>query len=367
MKERYIATLIGTALGDTLGMPVETWPKERIQFYMRKYLGLDKVTEPMTHIVPHEDYYAMGGRDQFGKLHSFMRDYDKGEYTDDTILTLAIAESVVEKGGIDLPHIAAKHVEALDEYTQQDGTIKGGFGKTTMQALFNLRDGKSHLESAVSTAPGNGPAMKMAPVGLYVDATSDYEKGMKYAKQIGQMTHLDSRSVVSGIVQAHNVVMLLRDMPRGPFLDSMYQTSIKYETSLGVDLASHPKDSFTEKVTWILDNRDVADEQAFQTLGNTGQAYKSVPFAYFMAQKYLFSEKPLEGLIETVNWGGDADTTGAIYGALMGAKHGMVFPEKWLSILQGKDRLIKAGEGIYALREKEGREVFSGTGTGIGI
>ena len=66
-----------------------------------------------------------------------------------------------------------------------------------------------------------------------------------------------------------------------------------------------------------------------------------------MFQKYW--NNPIEGLIETVNWGGDADTTGAIYGALCGAKHGMIFPEKWIKETKNLEPLIKAAEGIYDL------------------
>lgn len=73
------------------------------------------------------------------------------------------------------------------------------------------------------------------------------------------------------------------------------------------------------------------------------------PFTIFMFQKYW--DDPVKGIIETVNFGGDCDTTGAIFGALAGARHGMVFPKEWVDVLKNKDRLQKAAEGIYALRK----------------
>ena len=80
---------------------------------------------------------------------------------------------------------------------------------------------------------------------------------------------------------------------------------------------------------WIIENKDGAVESAYQHLGNTSSVYRSYPFTLFMFQKYW--DQPLEGLLETINYGGDCDTTGAMFGALAGAKHGNIFPKHWLN------------------------------------
>ena len=95
-KERYRATLIGCALGDSLGMAVEGWKKEQIQ----KYVG--KITDLMDPVVIRNSDGTLQTQDEFGKLKSWTKNLKKGEYTDDTLLTLAIAESIVDKGGLDL-------------------------------------------------------------------------------------------------------------------------------------------------------------------------------------------------------------------------------------------------------------------------
>jgi ADP-ribosylglycohydrolase len=85
------------------------------------------------------------------------------------------------------------------------------FGSTTLAAFERLKQGISPLASGVAgRIPGNGPVLKMAPVGLYMQATGQYEEGLRFAERAGKMTHLDPRSVASGIVQAHAIFALLR-------------------------------------------------------------------------------------------------------------------------------------------------------------
>src|SRR3989344_7353833 len=106
MRERYQATLVGCALGDSLGMPVEAWKPEQIKKYFGEITGLrdplvvlDNTGSPLT-------------KDEFGKLKYWNKDLKKGQYTDDTILTLAIAESIAANKGVVLEDIAARQVAA---------------------------------------------------------------------------------------------------------------------------------------------------------------------------------------------------------------------------------------------------------------
>ena len=105
-KELYIATLVGCALGDTLGMPVEGWKPEQI----RKYAG--KITEPLAPQIPRDELGQIIREDEYGRLPGFTRNLSRGEYTDDTILTLAIAESIAGYGRLSLEKIAEAQLRA---------------------------------------------------------------------------------------------------------------------------------------------------------------------------------------------------------------------------------------------------------------
>lgn len=225
--------------------------------------------------------------------------------------------------------------------------MKGGFGSTTIKAIKNLKKGVPPYFSGVIGSPGNGPAMKMAPVGIYADATGKYYESLMFAELVGRMTHLDPRSIASGIVQAHAVYSLLNGATRKEFVDSVCEVCRRVEKPLTTEFTAHDRD-LTSRLDWIRGNMDVNDEHAYRTLGNGGIVVESYPFALFMVQKYW--DDPIEGLIETVNFGGDADTTGAMYGALAGARHGMVFSKEWLDDLCNRDYLIDLGKRMHDLR-----------------
>ena len=117
MRERYQATLVGCALGDSLGMPVEAWKPEQI----KKYFG--EITWLRDPLVVLDNTGSPLTKDEFGKLKYWNKDLKKGQYTDDTILTLAIAESIAANKGVVLEDIAARQVAAYESYRRVEGTV----------------------------------------------------------------------------------------------------------------------------------------------------------------------------------------------------------------------------------------------------
>ena len=57
-----------------------------------------------------------------------------------------------------------------------------------------------------------------------------------------------------------------------------------------------------------------------------------------------------EVVVAAVNLGGDADTIGAVAGALAGARYGAsAIPERWLGVLHGRDELIDLADRLLEL------------------
>ncbi len=344
LKDHYQSTLLGCAIGDALGMPVESWKKEQI----RKYAG--KITDFLAPVLVKDENGNLVQQDEFGKLRYWTRDFQKGEYTDDTILTIALAESLVAQRGFDLEDIAKRQAAEYTKRLQPDGTVFGGFGWTTIDGFKNLLAGKSPYESGVIGGPGNAPAMKMAPLGLWMHATMSLEKGLHFAHLVGNITHRDPRSLASGVVQAYAISSLLEGIDRNSFLRETTSlcTSVEQETPADYPLAE--RGTLLERLEWIAENRDVSADEAHRYLKSNSLVFCSYPFALFMFQKYW--DNPVEGLIETVNYGGDCDTTGAIFGALAGARHGLCWPEHWATGVQDSARLQEIGGQLYTLNEK---------------
>ena len=331
MMNKYSASLVGCAIGDALGMPVEGWKREQI----KKYVG--RISQFIAPVLIKDCAGNLLKEDEFGELKYWTKDFRKGEYTDDTILTLTIAESMVELGEINIPDIAKRHLEIYNKDSK-------GFGGTTRQAMENIKKGISPFNAGVIGGPGNGPSMKMSPIGFYMDAAKKYDEGLKFAETIGKITHLDPRSIAGGVLQAHAIYSVLNNCSREEFVKSLTEICREWEKPLTSKFSWHEQGNLLSKIEWIKNNKDVAPEIAYKNIGCTSTVYRSHPFALFMFQKYW--DQPIEGLIELVNFGGDCDTTGAMYGSLVGAKHGDIFPANLKSELKNINHLISLGERI---------------------
>src|SRR5205085_1828519 len=117
-------------------------------------------------------------------------------------------------------------------------------------------------------------AIKIAPVGMYMHATGRYEEGLRFAEEAGRMTHLDPRSIASGVVQAHAVFALLSGTSRKEFVDSVIEVARKWEKSR----EQGKKVTLEERLQWVADNRDVDDEAAYQQLGTGWAVTRNYPF-----------------------------------------------------------------------------------------
>src|SRR3989338_7159194 len=320
--ENYQSVFLGCAIGDALGMPVEGWKPQQIKRYATR------ITDFIDAVEVRDRDGALIRQDEFGKLGYYNLELQAGQYTDDTILTLALAESLIAEQGINIEDIAQRQLAEYTKRQREDGTVREGFGGTTREAFKNLLAGKSPYESGVVGGPGNAPAMKMSPLGLYMDAAGKYEEGLQFAEAVGRITHLDPRSIVSGVVQAHAIYTLLQGAGRDEFVQSLEDVCKRYEKPITTEFPLHDKGNLTSRLEWIANHKDADDAEAHKLIGSSSNVFQSYPFAVFMFQKYW--NEPMEGLIETVNYGGDCDTTGAMYGALAGAKNGMFFPSQWL-------------------------------------
>ena len=341
LKERYIATLVGCALGDTLGFPVETWsPKE-----IKESIG--KVTGPISPIF------------QGQKNQHWWEGYDVGFYTDDTILTLAIAESITGLERIDHEDIAQRQLQAyLSMPKNSHGKVMGGFGGTTVKAFKNLAQGTPYLKSGAEPGTGNGVAMKIAPVSIYSHARNiKLEEGINDTYIIGKTTHIDKIALQAGMIQYAAILALLDDgQSRTSLVEHLIELSLYYEDFLPDVSRAPEKGTYSEKLGWIAQNMDAQPHEAYKILGNSCYTGESVPFATFMFQRYW--DRPIEGILRTINYGGDSDTTGAMFGAMAGARHGLIFPEDWQQTIKNPrtgekdlERIVTLGERLYNLKE----------------
>jgi poly(ADP-ribose) glycohydrolase ARH3 len=249
----------------------------------------------------------------------------RGTYTDDTEMMIGLAEALLDSpAGLDLDRVAARF--------SQNYNPDRGYGGNTQKILSAIREGIDWREATKAHAlPGgsyaNGAAMRVAPVALafYQDAKATVRAAAQQAEITGH-THPIGR--IGACLQAIAVRWAIVSSVQGAELDAAsFLKNLK--------LAGPPE--FVDALGWIAKNLFASPEEAAAQLGTTAQASCSVSAALWSVLSS--PQDPEMAVIRAVNLGGDADTIGAMAGAVAGAYHGAeALPPRWTQALEEGDK-----------------------------
>jgi len=255
----------------------------------------------------------------------------RGRYSDDTQLMICIAESLCEMGRFDGPDMAARIVNDVDPTR--------GYGRGTLQIVKALKGGARWDVPATQVfgeegSWGNGAAMRVAPVGLFLN--KDMTKLRTVAEAQARITHTHPVAIDAAVVQAAAVALAYSSAGEAfvpdDFLDGL--TSLASTEDL--------KKKLTRMNGLMKDGVD--DPVIVKELGNGVRADASVPTAI-----YCFIRHPdelEEAVVQAVNLGGDTDTIAAMAGAIAGARNGGgVIPGRWISCMENDDAKGNNGKG----------------------
>ena len=320
--DSILGTLLGTAVGDALGMPIEGLSHQNVRTY---YKGIKEYRDD----------------DQRGDLSA-------GQWTDDTQMTFALVRALTDHP--DSP--AAWPSAVAEEYVNlgSGNRRRRRWGETTTTAVDRLANGTPPSESGVPDRPTDGAAMRAAPLGVWWAAQDvDRDDAFEAVRPVLAVTHRHPIALVAGWGQAAAVHTLLDQSPdtfeRAAFWNMLLGATTWAEAHLdATDRVSSRLRDLTDRLdAFPLDLRDACD-------GVGVRAEEAWPFACAMVARraHLLENTLLSG----INVGGDADTTGAMMGAMLGALHGWsAFPSEWQKGLEAADRL---GEEAKALSEALG-------------
>jgi|19_taG_2_1085344.scaffolds.fasta_scaffold00349_2 ADP-ribosylglycohydrolase len=325
LEERVRAMFLGVFIGDRLGLPVETWTAERI-------------------------------KDQHGRITDYAP--SKSDWSDDTQLTLAVAEGLIKKP-LCMDAQAEAHASAYEEGVY-------GMGKSTKRAIRALSEGTAWDEvSSDGTGGaglGNGIAMKISPVAAFhaLRAKGSMDV-MDFALDLASMTHNTEMGLCSGIAHMYAIYHCLNHNNKTfiteGFLPFVKLSAAYAKSRLSDYDATSNDDNFMEHLK-ILDNHSSYNfERIVANLEGGCYACHSLPFTYMF---FLNNNSNIEVLYDVVSAGGDTDSNGSMIAAMLGAKHGMdIFPdhlvdglnqEKKERVLDVADRFVEkfmeAGEAV---------------------
>lgn len=304
MKNRKRGALIGLAIGDALGAAVEF---------------------KMPGTFPEVTGYRGGGPHGLGP----------GEWTDDTSMALALADSIATVGW-DMNDQAQRYV---DWWQKGKFSITGhcfDIGLTTRRALSHFRTtGNAQTSGDPSeSASGNGSIMRLAPVPIrYAELFPDgLEELIEKLVQSSLTTHASPLCLSCCAYMGLVLCGLIHGLPREEVLRASWPplACLKKIYPLSPQVEAVAAGSFREK-----------KPPKIVGSGFVVKSLEAALWAFHDAQDFR------QAVLRAVNLGDDADTTGAVCGQFAGAFWGESgIPSEWRDGLAGQEMIETALAGI---------------------
>lgn len=226
-------------------------------------------------------------------------DFDRHwQITDDTQLTFATAESILENKGVVPEKIAAKFLEWYNR-----GRLTG-LGASTLKALRDLQAGAHWALAgrAGEYAAGNGAAMRIAPLAFFV--SPDFDRLV--IKDVCNITHKNDEAYAASLA-----VLLALD---AILYDKWTDQEMLIDHVIPLISDTRVKDN----LLLLQSTPGISIQEAASVVGCSGHAAESIPLALFAAGK-IRTGGYKDIISEIIRCGGDTDTNASIAGQVMGA------------------------------------------------
>lgn len=304
--DKVVNMLLGVAIGDSLGYPVERLsPEERLKKY--------------------------------GLITSYVN--GRALPSDDTQLTFDTVKVILEHGRVvpwELARIFASHRIS-------------GMGRTVKEFLRNYRErGLPWYRTGVKR-PSNGAIMRISPViipnlktkeNYLVDAVLDtlithneplaIASSVAFADMLWNVINSNGRMDAKRIIE--RFVLVISKLTGDKKYKTRERARVKYEG---------PASEFIRDQVYYALDRGLSVQEFSKTIGSGGYLLETVPNALFIFVRYL--NDPQRGIIEALNFTKDSDTIASIVASAFGALYGrQAFREEWVRQLPGK--LLKHGQ-----------------------
>ncbi len=296
--ERFVGCLVGLAAGDALGAPFEGMPADHV-FWVH------------------------------GPIHEWLDapDLDPLRTTDDTRMTLAVAEEIIDHGGIDPDRLARRFAAGYDP--------ERGYGPGARRILEAIRAGGDWRSLVTEVFPGgsfgNGAAMRVAPVGLAF--ADDHPRVILEARLSAMPTHAHPL----GVEGAELLALAVALAAQGPPLDR--------KGFLGVLEGRCHSEEFRWQMRAI---RKLRRGHSIGFLGSGLPAQRSVGTAIAC---FVTSPDDYAGVIlKAITLGDDTDTVAAMAGAISGAYLGIdAIPARWIEKLEGAAEIRDVARRLHGV------------------
>ena len=310
---KYQGCLLGLAIGDALGAPVEFL---RLQEIKKRY-GKDGIT----------DFHEWRG-------------FKPGSYTDDTQMSLATAVGCIRayqrwrERGICHPASVVHHRYLDWLESQNDPDQRRGPGNTCLSAL---RSGKmGTIEEKINDSKGCGGVMRTAPVGLAFPSDRAFQEGAEYAA----ITHGHPSGYLTAGFLSGMISYIIEGKTLAEAIDLCIGQLIKYD--------GHSETLEKIELVQKLSVSQKSIEESIQIIGEGWVGEEALAISLYCSLK--FSDNWGRGTLVAVNHSGDSDSTGSITGAILGTLLGVeLIPGKWVRDVEESERIKKIANDMFSI------------------
>lgn len=298
--------LIGSAVGDALGVPVE--------FKSRQYLQQNPVTDMMGY-----GTYNM----------------PPGTFSDDSSMMFCLAESLCN--GYNVNDIAEKFQMWMHEgYWTADGEVFD-VGISTRKAINRLRVVKNPIEAGSTSESdnGNGSLMRILPLAIFTKDLSIDER-CEIVKEVSSITHAHNRSVLACIYYIEFALNVL---------DSENLEEAYLNTNFWLKLFLEENEIYKNEFQYferILSGKliDLKEDE----IKSTGYVMDSLEASIWCL---LHTNSYKDCVLKAVNLGHDTDTIACIAGGIAGIYYDAeTIPTNWIEQLARVDDILHLAEQL---------------------
>jgi ADP-ribosylglycohydrolase len=300
-RAQYQGALLGLAVGDALGAPLKFRPR-----------GEDGAVKEMT---------------SGGPLN-----VQEGEWTDDTSTALCLAASLIDNKDFDASDLLFR----LNKWRREGYLSSIGMAfdvsATMKTALDKYEETKATECGGTSREWADNDAIsRLAPVPMFY--ANEPNKAIDFAIESAKTTHGARECIDACAYMSAIIVGILRGDSKEKVLSDLYSPFGDDWTDYNFcdDIASVASGSFKKNAPPNVTGS-----------GFVGDTLESALWAFYRTNDFE------TGAVLAVNLGGDADSTGAVYGQIAGAYYGVgAIPQRWRDKIAQKNLIVALADKLW--------------------
>lgn len=338
-KDLFIASMLGGAIGDSLGYSVEFMKLKEIK---NKY-GDKGITDLNLDIVTGKALISDDTQMTLFTADGIVRACTRGSRGTSSFTRDEIYQSYLRWYYTQTNKMPRDNDDCILQYQRHEGkdsilNYKELFSERApgISCLTALSSGKiGTIKQPINDSKGCGGVMRIAPIGLFL------HNDPEYAFQVGCDAAAITHGHPTGYLSAGALAAIIAELINGK---SILESTLK---ALEI-LKKYPNHKETLNMIEFaieLSNSDDNAEDAMLELGEGWVAEEALAIALYCALKEKDFKK---ALIMSVNHDGDSDSTGAICGNILGAYHGIdALPKEWVSNIELKALIVHMGNKLF--------------------